>query len=388
MIRHGQCDIIVYGIGGTLKQSLEYLRERFNIVGCSDKNPDKAQDEMVVGIPYYKPEELKEIAYDYIFISSDFDTPIKKYLVEELDIKEDKVLKRDEWYRLPVIKEYGELNPDKTFYLLSKPIRVKNGLLSNVLCFLEQLSEIEDKGYIPVVDMMNYPNQYLEQDNLNRENSWEYYYEPLSQYSLQEVYQSKSVILGYDHNCYTENYTKRYDIEKLAKLYKKYIKVKLEAMDIINAEYDKLLGGKQDVLGVLFRGTDMSSLKLEHHSVQPTVDEMIELIYEHLHKWQCKWVYLCTEDEAAMNRFKEEFGDKLISTGQQRFANTGDQWLAQIENQRDNDKYLRGIEYLTAIELLSRCDYLLAGICSGSVCDLIMNGGEYKDVCMVEKGSY
>lgn len=388
-------NIIVYGIGGTLKQSIEYIKLRFNIVGCSDRNPDKAADEMVRGICYYEPQTLCDQQFDYIFIASDFDTAIKKFLVEEIGIDEKKVLKREEWYTIPVEAEFGELNPDKTFYVMSKPIRIKNGIMSNVLCFIEQLSKIEGKGYIPVVDMRSFPSQYLEDSLIGTVNAWEYYYEPLSEYSLDEVYSSKNVILGYDSNCYTENYEQQYDIGKLSYIYKKYIRLKPEFRQQIEAEYGRIIGsrlmecrGNNAVLGVLFRGTDMVSLKLEHHSVQPSVEEMIALIKEHMDKWNCRFIYLCTEDARAMECFKSEFGDRLLCTDQRRFGDTGSKWLAQINNDRDNDKYLRGTEYITTIELLLRCDYLLAGICSGSVCALIMKDGKYKAVNMVNKGVY
>lgn len=388
MERQEQFNVIVYGIGGTLKQSIEYIRFRYNMVGCSDKNPEKASEEMVRDIPYYPPGLLRDISYDYILITSDFDDAISKYLQEEIGIAEEKILKREQWYRMLFHYSFGEKNPEKTFYVMSKPIRVKNGLMSNVLCFLEQLDYIEKKGCIPVADMQSYPSQYLEAQQIGKINAWEYYYEPMSPYTLEEVYQSKNVIMGYDDNCYMQDYQEKYDIPRLSQLYHKYIKIRPDTAQIINREYEKILGGKRTILGVLYRGTDMVSLKLAHHAVQPAVDEMKKLMHQYFREWQCEYIFLCTEDQQALDEFKKEFGDRLLYTDQARFSNTGNQWLAQIENTRENDKYLRGLEYLTTIELLTRCDYLLAGVCSGSVCSLIMNGGQYKGVKMVDKGVY
>ena len=50
---------------------------------------------------------------------------------------------------------------------------------------------------IPVVDMKNFSTKYNELNKIkNTFNSWNYYFEPISKYSLEEVYESKSVIIS------------------------------------------------------------------------------------------------------------------------------------------------------------------------------------------------
>lgn len=44
----------------------------------------------------------------------------------------------------------------------------------------------DKKGYIPVVDMKNYPNTYLFSDEVGRVNAWEYYFEQPGGMSLEE----------------------------------------------------------------------------------------------------------------------------------------------------------------------------------------------------------
>lgn len=68
------------------------------------------------------------------------------------------------------------------------------------------------------------------------ENAWEYYYESLSSYSLEEAYRSKNVILGYDDPCYQENYQKKYNIQRMMELYRKYIHIKKDLRDRIGEE--------------------------------------------------------------------------------------------------------------------------------------------------------
>lgn len=384
-------DVIVYGISGSFEQAEEYIRTRFNIVGCSDTNPQKAESPLVKGVPYYRPESLKEKKYDYIIIASDFDEEISRYLIEEIGIPGQKVLKRAQWQLITVEAEYGEKNPDKTFYVLSKPIRKRDGMYSTMILFLEQLMVIEKNGYIPVVDMKNYASQYLEEDKKGIENAWEYYYEPLSEYSLEEVYQSKNVILGYDRACYTEDYDKKYDCKALEYIYEKYIHLNEKLKAAVENEYTRIIKEKAKadrVLGVVYRGTDIAKLKLAHHSISPSVDEMIQLIHEYKDKWGCEWIYICTEDEKALKSFKAEFKDRLLCTDQKRYADTGDKWLADLSHDRKNDRYLNGFEYIITIELLGKCDSFLAGICSASVCNLMMKGSRYSGIYMVDKGAY
>ena len=42
----------------------------------------------------------------------------------------------------------------------------------------------------------------------------------------------------------------------------------------------------------------------------------------------------------------------------ERYRDTGNKkYITQMESDRENDKYYKGLEYLATIELLSRCNY-------------------------------
>lgn len=388
MKRLEQWKVVVYGLGNTVRDAMDYIRTRFHVVACSDGNLAKAKMAKEWDIPFLMPEKLKEIDYDYILIVSVFDQEIYEYLTKELEISHDRVLKRSQWWRMRVHYEFGEQNPDKTFYVLSRPIHTRDGLFSFLFAFLEQLDFVEKNGYVPVVDMKNFPNQYLEEKMVGVENAWDYYFKPLSKHSLEEVYDSKNVVLGYDDACYKAGYEKKYDIRRMGELYQKFIHYNSQTLFEIDKEYKKILEGKKNVLGVLCRGTDMNALGLKNHSIQPTVDEMICLIYKYMEEWKCESIFLSTEDADVRNRLKQEFGKRLHCTNQQRFCETGKQWLANIKFDRQQDPYLRGLEYLVTIEMLSRCDCLLAGICAGSVFAQIMNRGKYQHVKMIDKGVF
>ena len=388
MEQAGKRNVIIYGLGNTVWDMVDYIRVRFHIIGCSDSNIEKKDVAEKLEIPFVHPEKLCEMEYDYILITSVYDDEISSQLVEKRGLSKEKVLRRIQWCRMLFTYSFGSMNKDKTFYLLSHPIHLRDGLLSFLFAFLEQMDFVERNNYIPVIDMQNFKNQYLDDDKIGVENAWEYYYNPLSEYSPKEVYQSKNVILGYDDNCYKGNYEQKYDIKRMSALYQKYISYNQDVVIAIQKEYEKNIDKTKKTLGVLYRGSDMSALKLKNHPVQPTIDEMISLIHRYMKEWKCERIFLSTEDAGAVDKLKAEFGAILSCTDQKRFANTGKTWLANINFEREHDRYLRGLEYLITIELLSRCDCLLAGICTGSICAQIMNNGKYEHIEMIDKGEY
>ena len=388
LIRHtGELKVIVYGLGNTVWDAIDYIRTRFLVVGCSDSDLSKSGLAERIGAPFISSDALAYADCDYILIVSVYDEEIWQQLIDN-GVEQEKILKRKQWDSMLFYNCYGERNPDKTFYILSHPIHLRDGLFSFLFAFLEQMDIVEKNGYIPVVDMKNYKNQYMEKDRLGLENVWEYYYEPISGYALEEAYKSKNVILGYDDNCYKANYDKKYNISRMSELYQRYIRYQPNIIRLVEEEFAYRIKPDKRTLGVLYRGTDMSSLKLRNHPIQPTVEEMIPLIYRYMDKWKCERIFLSTEDACAAEKFKAEFGSVLSCTDQKRFGDTGEKWLSHIEFDRKNDKYLRGLEYLITIELLSRCNSLLAGVCTGSICAQIINNGKYEHIKMVDKGEY
>lgn len=381
-------NVIVYGMGNTLNDTIEYIEKRYDIVGLSDSNQEKAHHELCAKYKFYMPTEIPEMDIDFILINSIYEKEITAYLIDKIRIPAGKVLRRDVWQRMLFKTTFGEANQDKTFYLMSKQIRKRNGLLSIMFSFLEQLDFVDRNGYIPVADMQSFSNQYLEDEKIGFENSWEYYYEQLSEYSVNDVINSKNVILGYDDPCYQINIEQRYDLRRMSTLYKQYIKIKPAILNEILSEYGDIVLNGPDTLGVLYRGTDMISLQLKNHPIQPALDELIISTKKYMKDLNLSRVFVSTEDNDAIIRFREEFGSALYYTNQLRYSDTGSKWIADLSNGRQNDKYLRGLEYLTTIEILSKCDSLIAGVSAGSVCALIMNDFKYSHYKLLDKGTY
>jgi hypothetical protein len=95
------------------------------------------------------------------------------------------------------IKNFGELNKDKTFYVIKRT--PGTGLFSNLLFVLNHIMIANKFKYIPIVDMKNYITIYNEKNPIkNTYNAWEYYFDQISDHNLDEVYKSNKVIITSD----------------------------------------------------------------------------------------------------------------------------------------------------------------------------------------------
>jgi hypothetical protein len=91
----------------------------------------------------------------------------------------------------------GDRNPEIVFYVIRRN-GDKIGLLSFFNTHLGHINYAVSQGYVPIVDMKNYKNIYLEDNEVGFKNSWEYFFtQPYGEtYTLEEVYQSKRVIFS------------------------------------------------------------------------------------------------------------------------------------------------------------------------------------------------
>ena len=103
----------------------------------------------------------------------------KKYKFNHLDLE----------YRT-----YGNKNASKFFYVIKRAPGA--GFFSNLNFVIHNLLICDDLKMIPIIDMQNYQNFYNCKNKINNTlNSWNYYFKPVSKYSLEEVYSSKNVII-------------------------------------------------------------------------------------------------------------------------------------------------------------------------------------------------
>lgn len=284
---------------------------------------------------------------------------------------------------------YGEENPDKTFYVIRRaPSKV--GLFSYVTICMGYIKYAVDHGYIPVVDLQNSENTYLEPKQVGKCNAWEFYFEQPCGYTLEDITHSKNIILG--SGLLPKEYPGALMAQDEKKLYmwreysKGYLKIKQDIQEKINQTYENLVRGARTV-GVLCRGTDYTSSRPSRHPVQPNVSDVIEKTKEMLQENKCEYVFLATEDEEIFGTFKKVYGEKLKNIDAKRYHKEEIGNINDATNIRENDKYLRGLEYLIAIGVLAECDCLVAGCVGGTYGTLLLNKG-YKEQYVFWLGCY
>ena len=149
---------------------------------------------------------------------------------------------------------------------------------------------------------------------------------------------------------------------------------------------------KGGALGVICRGTDYIKLKPQGHPVQPTVEQVIERARVLMEQYQLERIYLATEELAIYEKFEKAFPGLVIVNKRQYydgiFNANNMSYIYEVQFNRDNDIYLKGLEYLSSLQLLSKCDVLLGGNCGGACAALYMNNMRYEHVELFRLGMY
>ena len=254
-----------------------------------------------------------------------------------------------------VVKSFGNKNPDKVFFVIRQEGLGRGlfSILSAVICYLDFADRC---GFIPVVDFENFATEYNQDVKINStKNAFEFYFLPLNNIKLNEVYSSRCVV--FSGNGYPKGYD--YTIANIPGLYKtfqKYIKIRPEIERLAkvpkNSSADK-------VLGVHFRGQEMRTTP--GHWFPPSNKQMFKAIDTILQRRNFDSIFVCTEDDRLLNVLRQRYPGMVRSNNHYRTKGIN----AYKENPRKNHKYLLGREVLIDMLCLSKCDALIS--CSSNV---------------------
>lgn len=303
-------------------------------------------------------------------------------------------------------KNFGAAHTDKIFYIIrsiddQSPFYIGpiHNLLANYFYVISHLQYARIKGWIPIVDQLHYPVYNKSQFPIREtENPWEYYWEQPSHYSLEEVYQSRNVVLskrswfgqwdmGYD----VRNYTDFQTIDFFHELAQE-VPLNQFTRQHVQKIKEQLFPQDEKVLGVSFRfgGHAQNSPRPgSGHPIQPSVDELVPIVYSALKKWDMQYIYFASDTEQAVDFFRVEFGDRLIVLPRER--RSADAQLCRegtIPMYQQDHIYQTSLAYLTEMELLSQCNGLIGSVTSGLRYAVIQNGGEYEHLEILDYGCF
>lgn len=299
-------------------------------------------------------------------------------------------------------RSFGELNPDKTFYVLRYDFP-KAGIYTVCFDFLPQFEWAEAQGYIPIVDMEHYRLPLWGETDAEG-NLWEMYFQQVSNgISLDKVYKSKNVILGWKNgmdyknpfirpnwNC-IETFDNK-SIKHWSRVFNRYVVLNQNILKRADKFYDEHMKGKR-ILGVAmresYRWCALRNPELGNaHPVLLTPEQSIQQVEQYMEEWKCNYVFLVSDDEECASKFREYYTDQCILYNRSRcmfFV----QGKPVIEARYKEDVIEERVKnYLIEIELLSRCTSIVSGMTSGTGVALLRNHGKYEHSEIYDLGRY
>ncbi len=307
-------------------------------------------------------------------------------------------------------RSYGDRNKKEIFYVIRTDSTQSWGIATACSMVLNNIKYAVDRGWIPIVDYQNY---YLRgiQDTKNRyqENAWEYYFEqPDKNYSLEEVYQSKNVILGsvrgQPYGSLSWNDVKNVFDDQYAGYFEcaaKYLRIRpdiLERAEEIRRTLFQQASGKK-ILGVgmragLYWGEAIQSDSYARHPKGLNIDEYIAYTHRFMQEYGCEYIFVSCDDRYYLERMKREFGDQCLYMSGRTLTHFFDREGNPIpENEKERIIEIAGqsirervIEYLIEIYLLSVCDSLFRVQGGGSLLACLLNNRRYEHYFMVDRG--
>lgn len=274
------------------------------------------------------------------------------------------------------------------------------GFFSNYMWVLGHAVFACKLGYIPVVDMENYPTLYSEEGLVGYEkNAWNYYFENIGRVSLQDAYREGNYIKGKDlplHK-YAEKYCEkeyRFPTPRAVSYYapfiEKNIRIRAELKMEFEVQWREKVTAANRVLGIHIRGTDMKN-NLGHPMPAP-VETYIEKTKEILKTYpEIDRVFLATDENDVKIAFETAFEEREELFFMNKAFRTWDTDCVRktgihelkVENARPFHKYLLGREVLQDAWFLSRCDYLICGHSNISNTAILWNHNRYKQIICV-----
>ena len=280
-----------------------------------------------------------------------FCTLLKSLIRAELTVP----IKNQKKLRVPnKLYEFGEKNKNKTFYIIKKDFN-PNGLFSNLTFVLDHINFSIKKKTIPVIDMENYLTVYNEREKIfGTRNSWNYYFLPINEYKLNEVYQSKKVLFSKNERINNQFINENLEYKKILI---KYIKIKPQIIKLFKKIRLSYFKNQKSIMGVHVRGTLQRIVT--KHSLPPNPKDFLNECIKIFKKTNSKKIFLVTEDELYLNEFKKYFKKNLIYLNVPRSNPKfyGSHNLHFTNNSRRYHKFKLGLETLIDCLLLSETKY-------------------------------
>ena len=309
-------------------------------------------------------------------------TNLRDYFSQNLSRSNtSKIARRLEQYDIPKIQNSylasSKLPSSKTYYIIWREGGGFFSILSSVLCHLQIA---ESLGFIPVVDFKNFTSTYSENQQINgSHNMWEYYFEPIHDASLDEVYESGNFVITDGRHPAGAVMSVSQD-ESLLDTFHKYVVLNPTTLATLNSA-KKHVEIDEFTLGIHFRGQEMR--RARGHPFPPTLQQVFSNTDLLLTRGAFKRIFLVTEGAEYEKAFIKRYGS-LVQTlpHYRRFKKN-----SYSINPRVNHRFLLGQEILIDTLLLSECGALISGSSNVSEMAILLNSKKYTFNCQIRNGT-
>jgi hypothetical protein len=256
------------------------------------------------------------------------------------------------------------------------------GFFAGVTSVLQGIMYAEKYNLTPVVDMENYWVAELSSTKKINDsyNAWCYFFEQISDYSLEEVYKSKNVILsegsrilGGSHWFSDRSLLYLSEIDHLrtiSEIINKYIKLNKNTLDHFNKIKDDLNWSPSQTLGVFIRGTAYRT-NSGVNDIPPAIESIIVNIKNTLSEKNINKLYISTEDyEIYSTLCKELMNYQIIPNIRYKKILSVEDWQKSSKATPDGGillGYDRTLNYLIDILLMTECEYSIATLSNASI---------------------
>lgn len=293
---------------------------------------------------------------------------------------------------------FGEQNPDKTFAVLKKEVGACGPFAYVFKAVYPFLVTCKKNGCIPLIDLTDQECIVFRSEG-NRGNAWEFYFEqPTTEYSLNDVYESKNVIIDNGYN-FSKKMNVHYELQLLnmkdeekaamSCVIRQYIRPCERIRDRVE-ELEKELFGNNKVLGVSLRsefkmGELVQDSLYRNHPKVAVCEEYIDAITVLLKKWEYDFFFLACDGREYSDQIKAHFGDKCLQMNRPLMHWFEDETrkMCEFEHYSLEDKTE---DYLVETLLLTKCDGLYGSVCSQSRFAYIFASDLYQHVLFDEHG--
>ena len=293
------------------------------------------------------------------------------------------------------LNTYGDEYKGETIYLVDEQSGGV-GFFAELGVTLIKLYFADERGFTPYIHWgENY--LYYEPDGIDGEkNAFLHYFAPASHVkgidkarhvvkSEMRHYEQVKSLFGAVSYDVSEEY-----VDAMAKMLKKYIRYNDKTKEFLEKQRRELLGDKK-TLAVHYRGTDFRK-QYNNHPVAVRIEQSIEQTRKLLETGRYEQIFLATDENDAVLKFQEVFGDKVKFYRDTFRDEGGDDSIAFSTSERKNHKYLLGLEVLRDQYTLTCCEGLVCGYSNVTFLARIMRRGwyerDYQDYVLINNGIY